>query len=857
MPKASPLQSNFNGGEVSPLFYGRVDNDRYKGAVAVCKNYIPVIQGGMLRRSGSRFVNEVKTSAKQTRLVRFEFSVTQAYMLEFGENYIRFYKDYGIILDPDDLPNPYEVETAYDEDQIFDLKFTQSADVLYIFHPEFMPRKLSRRSHTDWTLAPIEPLDGPYLIANTTDWWQGQGPLAATFTMSAATGSTFGVVGPTKTTSTMADDGNGRIQVTTTAPHLYKTGFKVWIDGTVGTVEANGTWFIEVVSDTEFILLGSAFVNAWISGGTIYPALLDDAIDTGRLLRVKEGSVWGWGIIDSITDPAHFHIKIISTFTNTSAKTTWRLGVWSGTISGVGVGYPSCGVFHEDRLTLSGVPGYPQRVDMSKTGDYENFAPTATDGTVAADNAVGFSLSSSDVNVVRWLTSDEKGLLAGTVANEWNIRPSTQGEALSPTNVSAKKTTSYGSANTSPVQSGKATIYVQRALHKIREMNYFYDVDGFRATDLTVLAEHITSPGVSLITAQKDPQSIIWGVREDGILIGMTYERDQDQINAAWHRHQLGGVSDAAGTNAIVESIAIIPSVDGKREDMWMVVKRRIDGATVRYVEYLTKNFDDETDPEDAFFVDCGLTYDSPITMTAATKANPVVVTYAGADTLANGDKVSFKNVAGMEELNGNTYTVASLNTGANTFALTNVNNTGTGNVDGTSFGTYLSGSGEIRKLVTTITGLDHLEGETVSILADGAVEPDQEVNSGTIILTHAAGVVQIGLGYESDGQMLRLEAGAADGTALGKNRRTNQAGFLFHRTGGISVGTDFEELDPVVFRETGDALTRAVPLFTGVHLNTLKSNYDFENQICWRQDQPLPGLVLAVMPQLTTQDRG
>lgn len=753
--KAAPLQDSFAGGEFSPLLQGRVSADRYKESVDTCLNYIPTVQGPVTRRPGTYYVAEVKDSSKDTRLVSFEFSTTQAYVLEFGDLYIRFYKDNAQIISG----TPVEVVSPYVEADLYELKFTQSADVLYITHPSYAPRKLTRTSHTSWTLTTITFLDGPYLPINTT---------TTTITPSGTTGA---------------------ITLTASAATFAST-------------------------------------------------------DVGRLVRIKHGSTWGYATITSFTSTTVVNATVNSAFGATTAATTWRLGVWSVT-----TGYPACVTFHEDRLFFAGSPNVPQRLDGSKSGDYENFAPTDTAGTVASDNALAFNLNANDVNVIRWMTSDEKGLLVGTVGGEWSVRASSQSEALTPTNVSAKRATSFGSADIQPIQSGKATIYVQRDLRKVRELTYFYDVDGFRAPDITVLAEHITKTGLVQLAYMKSPQAIIWGVRYDGVLIGLTYERESDNLRAGWHRHIVGGVSDAAGNEAIVESVAVIPAPEGDRDELWMTVRRRVDGATVRYVEYMTKFFETEDFQEDAFFVDSGLTYDDPKTVTAITAANPPVVTSAG-HGFSNGDYVRISYAEGMTEVNGNTYKIA--NVAANTFELQTISGV---NVDGTGYSAYL-GSGEVRKLVTTISGLSHLEGQTVSVLADGAVLPDTTVSGGSITLPLRSSVVAVGLGYNSDLKLLRFDAGSQDGTSLGKTRRTHRVGLQLYRTLGLKLGMSFDSLDTITFRTSSDPMTRAPSLYTGIRSETVSADYDFENQICIRQDQPLPGTILAIMPQMVTQDR-
>ena len=753
MPRAVPLQSSFSGGEFSPLVHGRVDADRYKTGLGLCLNWIPTVQGPLVRRSGTYFVEEVKNSAKKTRLVRFEFSTTQAYILEFGDLYVRFYKDNGRIESPPGTP--VEVTTTYVEADLFALKFTQSADVLYITHPSYAPRKLTRTSHTSWTLTTIDFLDGPYLATNTT---------ATTITPSAATGA-----GITLTAS----------------------------------------------------------------------AALFASTDVGRLIRLKEGSVWGYVKITAFTDTTHVTADVKSTLTNTSAKATWRLGEWSTT-----TGFPGAVVFYEDRLVFATT----QRIDGSKTGDYENFAPTATDGTVAADNAVAFTLNSNDVQVIRWLTSDERGLLVGTVAGEWVVRPSSNAEALSPTNVSAKQTGSCGSANVAPVQVGKATLFVQRAGKKVRELSYAYEVDGFRAPDLTILANTVTGTGLVELAYQKEPQPIVWGVRSDGQLAALTYEREADELRAGWHRHVLGGVSSTAGAAALVESAAVIPSADGTRDELWLVVNRRINGATERYIEYMTQLFQDQ-DQQDAFFVDSGLTYDVPKTVTDITEANPPVVTSAG-HGFSNGDSIRFVGVSGLLDstgvsvVNDRFFTIA--NVAANTFELQGENFT--------TATAYVSG-GEARKRVASVSGLDHLEGQTVAILGDGAVQPSQVVASGAVTLAVAASVVQAGLPFTSQGQRLRDEAGAADGTALTKIRRINEVGVLLYRSLGLEVGMSFTALDEVNFRDADDPMDSAPPLFSGVKRLRVEASYDTENEFCFQVAQPVPCTLLAIAPRVVTQD--
>ena len=684
MPTVSPIQDNFNSGEWSPLMAARSDLDKYGNALDLLVNFIPTVQGPLKHRPGTPFVAEAKDSTKATRVKRFEFSTTQAYILEFGDLYVRFYRDNGRIESPPGTP--VEVVTPYLEAELFELKFVQSADVLYIVHPNHAQRTLTRTSHIAWTLTTLSFIDGPYFATNSV--------AANTMTPSGVTGSiTLTMVNPT-------------------------------------------------------------FVST----------------DVGRLVRFKDSANnWTWLTITAFTSDIIVTATVSGAdLASTAATFNWRLGAWSDT-----TGYPGAVTFHEDRLTFGGATDTPQRCDLSRTGLYTTFSPTEINGTVSPDNAISFTLNSRDVQVIKWLESDEKALLAGTVAGEWLIRASTQGEALSAAQpVSAKETTSHGSANVDPVRVGRGTLFVQTAASRLREMAYQFEVDGFRAGDLTTLAEHISrgptkaTSGIVELAYQKNPQSIVWAVRKDGTLLALTHERDQDVIG--WHRHVLGG--NFSGGAPVVESVAVIPAPDGTRDELWMVAKWTINAVTKRYIVYMEALDDETVLQDDSFFVDCGLTY------------------------------------SGVP--------------------------------------------------ATTISGLDHLEGETVQILSDGATHPDKVVSSGSIELDRLGSTIHVGLYANADGRLMRVDAGSATGTSQGKTKRISYLTFRFLRTLGWQHGPSFDKLDEISFRTSEDPTATAVPLFTGDKTVEFDGDWDGDGFICFRQPYPLPATLLMVAPTLETQDR-
>jgi|694.fasta_scaffold82386_4 hypothetical protein len=687
MPRTTWTQNNFNAGEWSPLTYGRSDVGKYVNALATCLNYIPTTQGGLTRRPGTKYVANTKSNGV-VRLIQFEFSITQAYILEFGNLYVRFYTLGGQLLSG---MSPYEIATPYTTADLQDLSFTQSADVLYIAHRNYKPRKLSRLGPTNWTLTAITFSDGPYGPINTT---------TTTLTPSGTTGSV--------------------------------------------TITASST--------------------TGINGGTGF-----SANDVGRLIRILIGSTWGAAIITAFTSST---VVTATTggFTTATASAVWRLGSWYGAEgSSATARYPGAVTFNQDRLTFASTWTEPNRIDASNSGDYENFSPTKVDGVVVDSNALAFSLNSSKVNAINWLVSDEWGLLAGTASSEWVVAASTTQVALTPTNVNAKQITNYGGTNVPPVRIGKSTLFVQRTKRKVREMTYQFTLGTFQAPDISLVSEHLTKSGIKQMAVQLAPHATVWLVTNDGVLVGIIYDKDQDVVG--WHRHQLGGFSNAGQTlPPVVESVAVIPNTNVDRDDLWVVVQRTINGSTVRTVELMQKFWEDGDTLPDAYFVDCG-------------------ATYSGAAT-------------------------------------------------------------------NTITGLTWLVGQTVSVLADGAVHPNCLVSAGgAITLQRNVTKAQIGLGYNSTGKTMRIEAGGADGPAQGKLKRIHRSIFRFFQSVGLNVQATNGSSYPQPWRTSADLMDNPVALYTGDKRWSWEGSYELEGQVSWTQSDPLPSNVLMVSAQLDTQD--
>jgi hypothetical protein len=684
MPRLSIQQTNFTAGEISPRLVGRTDLDRYANAAALIVNAHPVIHGGCKRRGGTRYIAASKFAAKRSRLIPFVFSRDDAYMLEVGDGYFRVFKAGGI-----DLAT--ELATPYSEAMLPDIDYVQGESTMFLAHPSVPIQRARRFSNTAWDLSAA-----PF----TTTPFEEQGHLgAANLTLSAATAGAARIATATGAVFLPSDVGRQLVSGAGLGVVVgYTSATVVTIDISIafaGTALATGAWALDAspqaiavpsakspvassitlaaaltraagltlsaktgaititasagvfsagdVGKTIYADSGVAAITAFTSATSIDATTSSDFISTSY----AQG---GWGITDSAwraEDVGKF-VRIdgglvkITAFTSPSAvqatilteldgivaapPLAWSLesGVWNPTS-----GYPRTVTLHEQRLIAAGSMQYPQTIWGSRTGEYLDF----TKG-VADSDAFSFTIANDEVNPVSFVAS-LRNLVAHTYGGEFSLQGGIE-KPITPTNVRIRPESSHGSKGVRPVTVGKESIFVQRAGRKVRAMGYRYDFDGFAAPDLTVLAEHITEGGgVTALAYQQEPDMLLWAARGDGALLSCTLDRDQQVVG--WARHY---------TDGAVESVATIPN--GDREETWLVVRRIVNGATVRYIEIIDEVFAPElpaaADPNAfppiavaavyGYTVDCGASFDNAAGQSAFTVPHLVGKTV---DILADG----------------------------------------------------------------------------------------------------------------------------------------------------------------------------------------------------------------------------
>lgn len=934
------LKSSFAGGELSPSMYGRTDIAKYDSGAAVLRNFFVLRYGGAANRPGFKFIAQTYNNKKAV-LIPFMYSTDQNYIVEITAGRCQFYTDGGIVVKEDGTP--YSIENFFTDKDLEDaakIKYTQSADVLFIVHPAHAPMTLTRYGSLDWRFEAMDITGGPfdasnfnsaYIVTKTQQWttpgtytvhipagidsieykiagagggggggnhmshgpylYGGNGGSGELLTgkMTVTSNSDYQVIvgaggaggvgvkysdsqtsgksgGNSSFGNISARGGGGGYRATTPS---YSSSEGEWIGGSdgangtsygAGGAGGNGTnWGGGTAGSggngwVEILYSASIGDNTTVKASDVYGDITLTASDdifaksdegslfslthfletdykkgtpssTGRNLQVsvlpksnvyvESFGFWDGNFSLEKYDPVSLQWVNVRTQSgnrsqnyslteeNTSesiasyrvTSTEFNTGVWSGenekqrgyiTIQSIGgdytghvliteyvsptvvkgtvkkqlastdetrdfafaawngeKGYPSATGFYEDRLVFAGSKGFPQTFWTSKTGDYYNFGTSIPS---ADDDGITATLNGGQMNGIKAIIAFGEMLLL-TAGGEFKV--SGGGKAITGSNVLSQPQEYRGVSDVNPVTIGSRIIYVQHQGNIIRDLAYSYDVDKYTGDDLNLLASHLfEGHKIISMTYQQIPNSIVWCVRDDGLLLGLTYIKEQDIY--AWHQHTTAGGKFVSVCN-----------IGGSTEDkLYAVIER----GGQYYVEIMESR-DKSANVEDQFFVDSGITYEGEPT-----------------------DEIS---------------------------------------------------------------GLEHLEGYTVAILADGNVLPQQTVENGKVLLGNKYKKVHVGLPIYAEIKTLPIDFTAQDGTYLSRKKRIATVTLLLKDSRGGLFGMKENELDEFKWR-SNEAYGEPISLQTGKFKVTIKSaTYDETQQIIIKQPDPLPMTVLSLIPEI------
>ena len=739
MSKNTPILTNFTAGELSPQLEGRVDVARYFNAVSTLENFLVAQFGGADRRPGSVFVAPAKFPDKVCRMIPFQFSTIQAYTIEMGEGYMRFYRENSAITEVAKVitnatnANPLVLEiTGHGYSVGNELIINDMVGMTELNGKRFRVNNVVDPNNIE-----IEDLDGNIIDSTGFGVYISGGESAEVVELSTP----------------YLESQLYEIQFAQTADLLYIVHKDVPIQKlarmsdvlwTLTQIDTTGGPF-QSINTTTTTVTPSATTGA-VTLTASSPIFNADLIGSIFLVGGVTGAppIQGYIEITGFTSTTIVTGTVVDTLDGVGATEDWAYGSFS-----VDAGFPQAVGFHEQRLYLGATIFEPQTIFGSQILDFENFAA----GEALDTEAVKYEIATEQVNSIRWLNSG-RGLAVGTAGGAFIASSGADFITLTPTNISIRRETTFGAELVIPKRIGNFLYYVQRGTRKMREFSYNFDIDSHLSLDMTLLSEQISEGGFINIDFQQSPHPILWCVKGNGEIATMTRQSDQEVI--AWSRQVTAPTVAGAGS---YESVATIPK--GEENQVWVSVKRVVNGVTRRFVEYISTT--DFGTLSDAFFVDSGLTYTGPS--------------------------------------------------------------------------------------VTTLSGLDHLEGETVTILNNGAVEPDRVVTNGSITLDKATTKAHVGLNYISKINSLKLEGGSALGTAQGKVARIIEVTFRFYKTVGATFGRE-GSTNQIFFRNTSDPMDTAVPLFTGDKRVQFPKGYDREPRVFIQQAQPLPMTVLAIMPR-------
>jgi hypothetical protein len=646
----------------------------------------------------------------------------------------------------------YSIATPYDGNDLSLLQYAQLNDVMYIVHPDYQVRKLSRLAHNSWTIEAVDFEDGPFMAMNdTTTTITPTGTLTAGGNVTLTASSSIFDVGHVGSIWKIdqkrgSNTFQGKIDAAeSSASTYYFTGtFSFITEGTFeGTVtlerSTNGSdWSSALTPLTninynnpgEFEDEGAYYRvtgSSWSSGACYYTITISDNYNHGTVKIT--GHTSGTVLTGTVVEPLYAQ----------TATTRWFEPSFSDYR-----GWPRAIAFYQQRLLLAGTYHEPTTIWASRSLEPENFDL----GTGLASHSLYYDITIARQNPILWL-HDLDTVMVGTTGGIFKWGSMTAGEELTPSNATTRRLSGFGAAAIQPAFIGESLLFVERGGKKVYESSYRLEADGYVVNDLTLLATHLFEDYSIVETAvQMRPTPILWCLRSDGAVAGLSFLKQQGII--AWHRQI---------TDGDIKSICCIPGTD--EDELWLAVQRTIDGADVMYVEQMQPWYWG-SDPNDCWYVDSGLKY-------------------SGVST-------------------------------------------------------------------DTITGLDHLEGESVQVFKGDSYET-ATVSGGSITLSEAVTEATIGLGYTSTLTTMPLEIQTQQGFTIGKQKQVMQIFVAYEDTMAFEYSETTKENWYPVKNRYKESITEPTTGYSP--MLQMSGNSDFEVSVSLRQQWPYPMRILAIYPDV------
>ena len=682
---------SFNAGIWSEKLDARADLARYPAACSELLNFIPHPYGGISNRAGTEFV--FSAGSKRIRLISFQFNSEQSYIIALTSGEARVLKDGGLIVNEDGEVVSFSV--PYKEEHLQQIQYIQSADVLYLTHPEYRPAKITRSSHVDW--------DFSYLF--------------------------FANVVPIPES----------IEVLSTASSSNTTKYNYGVT----LVDSDG-------KESEIL---AADTGARI-GDTLEFTKKPQEYECVKynIYREKSG-VFGW--VDSTTVSSWADPNAGGT--NPDMNATPPISQTPCKEAG---DYPTCACIHQGRLVFAGSNKKPRTMFGSRSGSFTDYSIR---NPLQDDDAYEFEISGGQVDRIHWMRSFNGVLLVGCGGGEYLVTGENKTAVVTPKSVNVKQQTSYGSSSIPSLVAGSTVLFVQEGKNIVRDMFYSLESDQYNGTDISVLAENLfVNKKLVAIAWQRDPDYVLWATRDDGVLLGLTYIKEQQVW--AWHRH--------ITKNGKFIDVAVVRNNDGE-DDLYLTVER----GGKYYVEMM-KSREINSNIDNSWFLDSG-------------------VEYSGLAT-------------------------------------------------------------------STFRGLEHLDGQYVSVFSKGSVVENLLVENGTVTLPFAVTEAVVGLPYSSVMSSMEVALNFSNRNSISVINSVVGATFYFQDTCRVMVSATGGE-DNLYWKDIGVSLQHDLAgpytLATGKFYYTLSNEQKLadsevgRNRIHVKCELPLPVTVCAVGVRVNAGD--
>lgn len=866
MPTTS--QRSFSGGEISPSLYARTNIEKYYTSLRTMRNFYTMRHGGAENRGGLQFISEVKDSTKNVRLIPFIFSRSVSYILEFGDLYMRVFKNgvlqtlasqnitaitnanpcvvtyagsdtyanndqvvlngivgpigqylngrtfivsnvnsgantfeiqyldgtnvnstgFGSYTSGGTVSEIYQITTPYVHTDLEDIKVAQSADVMTLVHPSYAPRELSRTGDTSWSL-------------NTISFTLPFGPNFTSATQNGTTGST-----------------------------TYE--YRITIFNTETGEESDSTY--------RSVVNGNANLSSTNSITLVYSANAED-YEGQYQYNIYRRANGVYGFIGVGGNSGTFIDTGLPVDTTDNLPTTQD-------VFNAANDYPSTVAYYQQRIVYANSNNDPEKIWLSRPGLFKNFSKSQP---VQEDDTVQFVLAGKLFSKVYHVVDLGK-LIVFTESGEWAVNGDESG-AVTPTKINAKQYSYNGaSPKLAPIVIGTSAIYVQARGSIVRDLNFRLEQDGYGGNDLTIFSSHLFDKNqIKDWTYQQVPHSILWAVRDDGILLGMTYLKEQQML--AWHRHDT--------ENGSFLNVASVPG--DSEDDVYCVIERLIGGRFVKYIEKMSSRKINNI--EDVKILDSFLTYDGRNTNDSHTMT---LSEFSGGgweytSTLTITSSTSYFSASEV----GNAIHVTGPDGDIIRLELTEFvsatvmrgrpNRQVPVNMRATAISNWA-------RAVDVLTGLWHLEGQSVSVFADGfvAANPNNEaynvvtVANGRIELDRPYGVIHVGLPITSDLETLNIDSAQGE-TFADKKQVINRVSAFVEASRGLWIGSEpppdedadfLGGLNEVKLRSF-ESYDSPVELKTEVVDVDIQSHWNSNGRVFLRQTDPVPLTVLSIFP--------